>query len=98
MYLAETYGEPFLLGTNAAMPLGLMTPDRGVKTTRTKNTETSGPRSLEVRLVTPTRVPTRCSAVITAQVDTNKSVPILFAPRAELIRTVTAGRCTLAAR
>ena len=54
VYLAETYGEPFLLGTNAAMPLGLMTPDLGVKV---ENTEDSGPRSMEVRLVTPTRVP-----------------------------------------
>ena len=84
VYLAETYGEPFLVGNNA---LGLKTPDPGVKATRTKNTEDSGPRSLEVRLMTPIRVPSRCSAVITAQADTNKSVPILFAPRAELTRT-----------
>ena len=85
VYLAETYGEPFLLGTNAAMPLGLMTPDSGVKATGTENTEDSGPRSLEVRLVTPTRVPSRCSAVIIAQVNV-KNVPILFAPRAELTK------------
>ena len=85
VYLAKTYGEPFLLGINAAVPLGLMTPDSGVKATGTENTEDSGPRSLEVRLVTPTRVPSRCSAVITAQVNI-KNTPILFAPRAELTK------------
>ena len=62
-----------------------MTPDSGVKTTGTENTEDSGPRSLEVRLVTPTRVQSRCSAVITAQVNV-KNVPIVFAPRAELTK------------
>ena len=44
VYLAEMYGEPFLLGTNAVMPLGLMTPDPGVKAIGTENTEDSRSR------------------------------------------------------
>ena len=74
MYLTEKYGEPFLLGTNAT--LGLMTPDPGLEGTGVENADCSRPKSCGVRLVSSTRVPSRCSVVVTAQVDTNENVPI----------------------
>ena len=81
VYLADTQGEPCLLGTNAVMPLGLMTPDSGVEAT---GPELEGSKH-GVRLISVTRVPSRSSAVLTARVDNVDNLPILFEPNAELM-------------
>ena len=69
-----------------AMPLGLLTPDPGVEATGMESADCSRPKSCGVRLVSSTRVPSRCSAVLIAQVDTNNNVSILFEPNVGLVK------------
>ena len=85
VYLAEKYGEPFLLGTNAI--LGLMTPDPGVEGTGMENADCSRPKSCGVRLVSSTRVPSRCSVVVTVQVTLMRMCQF----SAGLVKWTTAG-------
>lgn len=78
VYLAETQGEPCLLGINTVMPLGLMTPDSSVEATGPEYEGSAKPPT--VRLISATRVPSRCSAVLTARVDNVNNLPVLLEP------------------
>ena len=83
---SDPNGEPCLLGSNVAIPLGLMVPGEGIEASNLEHQQESNQHGNIVRLVQATRVPGRSSAVIRAQVEGDlKEHPVIFQPDAKFM-------------